>query len=343
MNPHICITGGTGFLGRFLVRDFLAAGYAVHVICRQTSDRSALDGCDVRFHVADLGDRAGLVQAFESARATAAGAPIWLVHNAALISYAKADRRALVEANVEGVRNVLQAAQAAQVERVVHVSSIVTIGFAEGGVPCTEDHGFNGAGLGVTYVDTKRRGEEVALQAPPGLQVRVVNPGAIFGPVQENSNSARFLQGMAQGQIGSLAPPGGMAVVGVRDCARGVRLALEKGRAGRRYGLTESYLSSRQLFAAVGQRLVGRDPVRGVLPRWLWASMGWGLSLVSLVREPKLTSPQAMRMLGVAFDMDSQRARGELGWQPRPFGEVLDWTISEMRAMGILPGAENES
>ena len=339
MKPHICITGGTGFLGRFLVRDFTEAGYVVHVICRSTSDRSVLDGCEVHFHVADLSDPAGLTRALESAQSLAQSAPVWLVHNAALISYATCDRNALEQANVEGVRNILKASLSAGVVRVVHVSSIVAIGFAEGGVPRLESDPFNAACLNVGYVDSKQRGERLALEAPSELQVRVVNPGAVFGPVQENSNSARFLQGMSQGKIGLLAPPGGMAVVGVRDCARGVRLALELGQAGRRYGLTEGYLSSRQLFAAVGQRLAGRDPVKAVIPKWLWRTAGWGLSMVSILREPKLTSPQAMRMLGVAFDTDSQRARTELGWQPRPLGEVLDWTIREMRRLGGLPEA----
>jgi dihydroflavonol-4-reductase len=194
--------------------------------------------------------------------------------------------------------------------------------------------------LNVAYVETKRQGEKLALRAPSELQVRVVNPGAIFGPVQENSNSARFLVGMAQGKIGAWAPPGGMAVVGVRDCARGVRLALEMGETGRRYLLTDSYLSSRQLFAAVGHALADRDPVKGTFPRWLWRLLGHGLSLVSLVREPKLTTPQAMRMLGVPFDASGERARKELGWKPRPFGEVLEWTVREMRNMGILPGRD---
>ncbi|MDF1839054.1 MAG: SDR family oxidoreductase, partial [Planctomycetota bacterium] len=237
----------------------------------------------------------------------------------------------------QGVRHVIQASLKAGVSRVVHVSSIVAIGYSAGNVPRVEGDPFNAGDLRVAYVDTKREGEQIALQAPEALQVRVVNPGAIFGPVQANSNSARFLQGMAQGNIGSFAPPGGMAVVGVRDCARGVRLALEVGRAGRRYALTESYLSNRELFAAVGERLVGRDPVRAVVPAWAWNALGWGLSLVSVVREPRLTSPQAMRMLGVAFDTESQRARAELGWKPRPFGDVLDWTIREMRQAKILP------
>ncbi|MCP5021058.1 MAG: SDR family NAD(P)-dependent oxidoreductase [bacterium] len=338
MKPHVCITGGTGFLGRYLVRDFLAAGYAVHVVCRASSDRSVLQELDVQWHTADLMDINALKEALTRARDMAGQAPLWLVHNAALISYASRDTRALHDVNVTGVANVLQESERAGVTKFVHVSSIVTVGFSADGMPRNEDSAFNGAGLHVPYVDTKQLGEELAMQAGSNLQVRTVNPGAIFGPVQENSNSARFLQGMAQGRIGSLAPPGGMAVVGVWDCARGVRLALEKGQAGRRYLLAESYVSSCQLFAEVGQRLVGRDPVKATLPTWIWNGLGLGLSLVSVLKEPKLTSPAAMRMLGVAFDASGKRAREELDWSPEPFAEVLDRTIAEMRRLGILHG-----
>ncbi len=336
----MCITGGTGFLGRYLVRDFVEAGYKVHVVCRNSSDRSVLTGLDVEWHTADLADLGALVDALRHAKSLAGHAPLWLVHNAALISYAKQDSQALFDANVTGVANVLQASEQAGVTRFVHVSSIVGVGFSEYGIPCTEESAFNAKELRVPYVDTKRAGELLVMRASKALKARVVNPGAIFGPVQENSNSARFLQGMANGRIGSVAPPGGMAVVGVWDCARGVRLALELGQAGRRYLLVESYVSSRQLFAAVGQCLSGHDPVKGTLPQWVWRILGYGLSLGSMIKEPKLTSPAAMRMLGVAFNATGDRARNELGWQPTPFGEVLGRTVAEMRGAGILPNAK---
>ncbi|MCA9002143.1 MAG: SDR family oxidoreductase, partial [Planctomycetes bacterium] len=307
------------------------------VLCRPTSNRSGLESMVSRFHVADLGDAEAMGRALHSARAHADSESLQVVHNAALISYARRDRTRLQVANVEGVRNLLEASLAAGVQRIVHVSSIVTSGFAEGGVARVEGDECNARSLAVDYVETKLAGEGLVLDAPDSLNVRVVQPGAIFGPVEAGSNSARFLVGMAQGKIGALAPPGGMAVVGVRDCARGVRLALERGRSGERYLLTESYLSNRELFREVGLRLVGRDPVRAVVPRPLWRCLGAAVRALSIVHEPKFTTPQAMRMLGVEFNASGGRARRELGWDPKPFGQVLDWTLGEMRRRGLLP------
>ena len=333
----ILITGGTGFLGQYLVRDFLEAGYRVAVLCRKSSPRHVLAGLDVEFFEGDLTEARGLDKALQAARERLGAFDV--IHNAALISYRRVDEGALHEVNVEGVRRVLEACERVGVSKLVHVSSIVAVGHSPGGQAIDEDAPFHSRDLPVAYVQTKRAGEELALAAPKALDVRVVNPGAIFGPVDEGSNSARFLQGMAQGKLGRWAPPGGMAVVGVWDCARGVRLAYERGRDRRRYLLTESYVNSRELFAVVGQTILGRDPVRARLPRWMWGALRGLVSAVSLVREPVMTTPQAMRMLSVEFHGLGDRARAELGWLPQPFPEVMERTVRELRERGLLPPA----
>ena len=334
----VLISGGTGFLGRFLVDEFLNNDYRVAVLCRATSDRSALAGRDVTLFEADIEDRAAVQVALQDAKKRLG--EFSFVHNAALISYRKRDGRRLQAANVDGVRNVFEACQAHGVRRVVHVSSVVAVGASRNGDPVLEQDPFALQNLNVDYVNTKYAGECIALEDWGPMSVTVVNPGAIFGPVQVDSNSARFLIGMAQGRIGRLAPPGGMAAVGVWDCAQGTRLAMERGESGQRYVLTESYLPSRKLFACVGQIMHGRDPVWGTLPRWMWGLLSTVIRLVSLVREPVMTTPQAMRMLSVHFNCSGQRAKDELGWLPTPFPEVMQKTIETMVADGVLPYLE---
>ena len=182
---------------------------------------------------------------------------------------------------------------------------------------------------------TKREAEELALAAATTLDVTVVNPSAIFGPVHREANFLTFLRRVADGRVGPLAPPGGLSVVGVQDTARGVALALERGVAGRRYILTESNHSLRDLLSMVAVRL-GRRPVRGSVPRPLWPLVGLGARAVDSVRPLEVATPQALRMLGVNFFFDSSRARRELGWEPEPFPSVLDRTLSALRASGLL-------
>ncbi len=337
MKPAVLITGANGFLGSYLCREFLAHGYEVHGLCRANSDRANLAGIELRVHEADLRDPDG-VRAALAAFSASVDVP-WVVHNAATISYRAADAQLQEDVNHQGTRHVLNASRAANVQRFLHVSSVVAVGVARKGETLDEDSPWNAEDLGIDYVRTKRRAEEAALAEAEALDVRVVNPGAIFGPVASSSNSLRFLQQLALGKIGLVTPPGGMSVVGVDDCATGVRLALESGRTGRRYVLAESYLSSLQLFGLAKRLLRGDDvrPPLGAVPRWLWPALTPLARCLEWRNPNTLLSRQTVFMLGQTFRFQGTRARTELQWTPRPFEDVLRDAIEVLRANGSLP------
>jgi dihydroflavonol-4-reductase len=333
----VLVTGANGFLGSFLCRELAAPGYDVHGTVRASSDRANLAGVDVTLHQADVRDPDAVRAAVEAF--AAAGPEPWLVHNAAVISYRPTDGPLQEAVNHQGTRHVLDAARAAGVARVLHVSSVVTLGVARRGETLHEDSPWNAEALDVEYVRTKRRAEEAALAAADELDLRVVNPGAIFGPVSSSSNSLRFLRQLAEGRIGRVTPPGGMSVVGVEDTATGARLALERGRAGRRYVLVERHLSSYELFALAKRLLRGADarPPWFAVPRWAWALLVPFARLVERGNPDTLLSSRTVRMLGRSFRCTGARARMELGWEPRPFPDVLAETIATLRANGSLP------
>ena len=129
MTRAVLITGGTGFLGAAVVRELLERGDAVHVFARPTADRGALADCDVTWHAGDVLDAGSLERALARTR-EAAGQDPFVVHSAAVISYRTRDRDLQRQVNVGGTRNVLAAARRIGVARVVHVSSVVAVGFA---------------------------------------------------------------------------------------------------------------------------------------------------------------------------------------------------------------------
>jgi dihydroflavonol-4-reductase len=335
MKRPLLVTGGTGFLGAAVCRE-LSGAYDLHVLHREASDRRALAGLDVTWHAGDLTDATSIEAAFDAF--ASAGAEPWVVHNAALISYRTRDAALAEEINVHGTRRVLAAARRVGVQRLLHVSSVVTVGVCRGPEALDEYAEWNGADLGVDYVRTKRAAEEAVLEAAAELDVRVVNPAAIYGPARAESNTARFLCSLARGATGRVAPPGGMSVVGVEDCARGVRLALEGGRKGRRYILEESYLSTRELFLLAG-RLLESPRVRrplATVPPLAWPAVVAGARLIERKRPLELATPQALTMLGLRLRFTSARARRELGWTARPFDDVLRATIGHLRETGRL-------
>jgi dihydroflavonol-4-reductase len=214
------------------------------------------------------------------------------------------------------------------VRRFVYVSSVVAVGVARAASESLdEDAEFNGD-LRSHYVATKRAAEELVL-AERGLDARIVNPGVIHGVGSRPSNSNRFLQRIARGELPPFVPPGSLCVVGVDDVADGILRALEHGRAGRRYLLTESNLTIAELYQQVGRALCVRVPTRAV-GALAWSAVCAGAALLDRIRPLELATPQALRQLGQHIRCTSRRARDELGWTPEPFERVLPRVLDQL-------------
>ena len=338
---QVLVTGACGFLGRAICRELDAQGYQVHALVRPQSDRSALEGTRSRHVLGDLTDPDSLQRAAQQvAEASSSTSPPWLVHNAAALGYRRRDAQLQQAVNVEGTANVFLAARKARFTRALHVSSVVTVGHAERGESVTEETVWNAGDLPVEYVQTKREAEEMALALCRELDVRVVNPGAIFGPGGEKGNTSKLLLAVAQGKLGPIVPPGGMSVVGVEDTARGVRLALERGRRGARYILTDEFLCTQDLceraVACMRLRGIAAESPRLGVSRSLWPLAIAAVRALEWFHEPRLTTSRALRMVGIDWRASSERAREELGWRPTPFDRVLGETLDDLKASGLL-------
>lgn len=334
----VFVTGGTGFVGSALVRRLSRIGHAVHVLARASSDRRSLEHLPITWHEGDLLDAPSVARALGRASdsAHASVRELVVVHSAALISYRTRDAALSQRVNVDGTRHVLDAARASGAQRLCFVSSVVTVGQAAGPEDTLDEQSrFNGEGLGCAYVTTKRAAEELVLASSRDLDVVVVNPGAIFGPAAVPSNTARFLAHVATAPRLIPSPPGSLSVVGVEDVADGIVRALDHGRSGRRYLLTESNWRVADIAALVREEL-GQRKSSLTLPRPLWLGAAYAARLVDRIRPLAVTTPQALRLLGEHYRFDARRARSELGWNPKPFAEVLKGTLSWMRSERFL-------
>ena len=330
---RVLLTGGTGFVGSELARELDRRGHDVHVLARASSDRTILDDAEITWHEGDLCDAASVERAV--ARVARGEAEPWIVHSAAVISYRSRDAELQRAVNVGGTRNVVEACRRQPIGRLLHISSVVAVGHSTDGLTGDEDMAFNGAALRCDYMDTKREAEELVLAAQRDLDLVIVNPGAIFGPGSSGPNTVQFVRNVARGRTGPFAPPGSLAVVGRGDVIDGCVLALERGEPGRRYLLVESVWTMLELFHLAARELGVRAP------RWRLGARPWrwicaALTLPDRIVDLSPATPQAMRMLGVHFDLDARRAREELGWRPRPFEGVLRETIAWLRAAGEL-------
>ncbi len=232
----VLVTGASGFVGSNLVRELLRDGHQVVALVRNSSDLSCLAGLQVEPVMGDLLNIGSLARAAQGCRV--------VYHVAALYSERKEDEAAIYRVNFEGTRNVLRAAGQAGVGRVVHTSTIGTIGRSRAGSPPNEDVPFNLWDSSSHYVRSKLLAEEEALDANrQDLEVVVVNPCAPVGPfdLRPSPTGRRILSFLA-----GIIPPfprGGINFVHVRDVAKGHILAALRGQAGHKYILGYQNLS----------------------------------------------------------------------------------------------------
>ena len=315
----ICLTGGTGFVGRALVpllaREFPGALLRVLALPGDPlrEGLEALLPAGARVIEGDV-TSPGEVEAFVEGATH-------LVHLAGLISYWRRDRERLEGVNVTGVRNVVEACTRHGVARLVHISSVGAIGFHPDGTPADEETPFNWP-ESFLYMTSKRAGQLVVEEAcrQGGLDAVVVCPASIMGPgdpvlsTPHNQLYASVYKGTMAGCFA-----GGLAVVDVRDLARIIVAALEKGRRGERYLAVGANLPYTEVIRAMG-RNAGRKVWPFVVPAPLLTAAGALLEGVSALtgRRPLLTAAYG-RSSGWATYYSNGKSRSAFGHQYIPF------------------------
>lgn len=252
------------------------------------------------------------------------------------ISFRLRDRERLYQVNVTGVERLLEASRRAPIRRAVHVSSVAAIGYCRQG-PADETLAVDWPRFRRKhYMFTKHLGELAALRcAAEGLPVVVVNPCVMYGP-GDIQDLLRLFRNLAAGRVPAF-PPGGTAIVDVRDAARGVVAAYRRGTAGQRYILAGPNSPLADVFRLISLEL-GMPGPRRCLPSFLAAArpLVRGLELLG-GNQPILTADEFS--FGFLRRYHSARkARAELGWEPRfDLRQTIQDAVAWYRAQGLLP------
>lgn len=332
---RVALTGATGLVGANLVAALNEQGHSVRATRRATSDTSNLDGMSVDWVEATLGDAAGLTAAFEGAE--------WVFHCAAAVGIKRRAEPWMVEANVEGTRNVIAACRAAGVRRLLHCSSTVAVGLGHGGAPAHEGSPWNlaEAGLDDGYATTKRGAEElVRAEVAKGLDAVIVNPGYMFGPYDSRPSSGKLLLDVVRRAVPGYSA-GRNSFVDVRDVVSGMLAAADRGRRGERYILAGHNLGYGEIFQRIAQ-VAGTRPLARAIPRWIAsipARFG-DLQESLLGQEPLLNSNTIAWGYEPRFVFSSDKARRELGYALRPIEEGISAALAWFRRaemVGPLP------
>jgi dihydroflavonol-4-reductase len=312
----VLVTGATGFLGGHVARQLIQRGQRVRVLLRDRHRPVALEGLQYEIAQGDVRDDVAVARAVDGCR--------HVYHAAAAIVFWCANQRALDdlrEINVGGTRTVLRAAEAAGVERVLHVSTVDAIGLPPPGSIADEQTDFAPGRIDTPYAETKREAEHVAREA--AVWTVVVNPGFLVGPFDSKPSSGRLLMPLMTGRVVGYPVRGGNNFVDVRDVATGAIAALERGRRGERYILGGINLSYRDLFDRA-LSVLERRPLRLPLPCWTVRGAGIVSDAVGSLtgHEPPLTASMA-RLACADHFYRSDKAIRELGYTPSPLGQAL--------------------
>jgi dihydroflavonol-4-reductase len=300
----ILVTGASGFIGAHVAAELEREGAGVVAFCRSEPARLS------DWRQGDVRDRAVVERAVR-------GCDV-VVHTAATYSYRRSE--AMHAVNVEGTRNVIEAAILAGAKRVIMTSSSATCGPVRGR-PATEQDAPPRWELRVPYKRTKLEAERVALAAADQLDVVCVNPTTAVGPGDRKPTpSGKMVRDLVQGRMHAYLRRGGINVVAVEDVARGHALALEHGRRGERYILGGEDLWLGEAFA-IALQAVGQRPPRLAVP---WSAV-YGAAVLAdrLGRAPDLLVPDEVRLARLPLFFSSEKARAELGYRPRPAAEAL--------------------
>jgi dihydroflavonol-4-reductase len=316
------VTGATGFLGSWITRALSAAGHRPTVLVRDASRLDALS--DLALDVV----RGDLLEA-ESVRSAMSGVEA-VIHVAGLVSLRTRDASELHRVNLLGTRNVLEAA-AALGRRVLHTSSIGTLGLTQQPIAVNESQSPSGRiHLAYPYVESKRQSERLALEfARAGHDVCVLLPGNVFGPGDRNGTSTRLIKGYLEGRL-RFYLRGGLSFADVRDVAAAYVTALEQAQAGQSYLLAGINLSYGQLL----DQLWELTRLHRALPApWPMAEMSaWWSEFASLFwAHPFEELNSSVIQYGNLFNYcDSSKAVRELGYRTRPFTDTLRDTIIDL-------------
>jgi dihydroflavonol-4-reductase len=324
------VTGASGFVGSHVVARLLARGENIRVLVRPNSPLKNLRGKEVEMVTGDLTDPRSVQKAVSGC--------LKVYHAAADYRLWAPEPMDLYRTNVLGTKNVLEAARACGVERVVYTSTVGALGLSHNGRPGTEETPVSLRDMIGHYKRSKFLAEREATAEKGGIPVVIVNPSTPVGsmdikPTPTGKMIVDFLNGRMPAYVDT-----GLNLIDVEDVAEGHLLAMEKGRAGERYILGYRNLTLKEILEMLA-RISGRPAPRVRLPRPLalgLAAVSTGLS--ALTKRPPRVPWEGVRMSGKRMFFDASKAVRELGLPQRPIEEALTKAVSWFRENGYVKG-----
>ena len=321
--PPVFVTGSAGHVGANLVRRLLDDGVRVRVLLRREDNNEALESLDVERVFGDIRDLNATKQALAGCQG--------IYHVAAKISTIEgnpADRRELFECNVQGTRNVLQAAREAQAGRVVVTGSFSAVGhdLDDPSAPSDETMPFYPMERTMPYERSKSLVEQECWRAAAtGQDVVVATCCAVVGGADYlPSRLGRTLCDYTRGKLHAYID-GGFEFVAARDIVEGHLLCMRHGRSGEKYIFSTEYKTISEMLGLFEEVSGVPRPRRRIPAPLMLAFSEVASSYLSRFHPnfPQRFTPGAIRLLKKCRHADTSKAQRELGYRPTSIRDAV--------------------
>jgi dihydroflavonol-4-reductase len=329
------VTGASGFIGANLVHELNQTGHQVKALLRPGADLRGLEGAKFERVEGELDDR-------ERLKSVVHGSD-WCFHVAASYHLWLSDYRPMYAANVNGTRNVIEAAAEAGCTRIVYTSTVGCIGLPqkENGswTPTDERAACSERQMSNHYKRSKWRAEQVALElAGKGLPVVLVNPSAPVGPrdVKPTPTGQVIVDFLNRAMPAYLDT--GLNWVHVRDVAIGHILAAERGKIGERYilGNAQGNWSMKEAFRVL-ENITGIPAPKARIPYFVALGAAYANeALAALTHKPPKAPLAGVRMAKYKMFFSPAKAIRELGLPQTPPEQALAEAVEWFRAKGYV-------
>ncbi|MCK3683565.1 NAD-dependent epimerase/dehydratase family protein [Maribellus sp. YY47] len=334
----IFVTGGTGLVGSHLLFELTKQGKKVRALKRETSNLQQVKktfSCYVE-NAQQLFDRIewvnGDILDYYSLEPLLSGVTE-IYHCAAIVSFSRKERQQMIDNNVEGTGNLVNAALINGVKKICHVSSIAALGKKQNGEPVTEETNWNPSKKNSAYSDSKFYSEtEIWRGMEEGLEGVIVNPSIIFGPGNWESGSSKFFKTIWDGM--KFYTKGTTGFVDVRDVVRAMVLLMEPENfekcKSQRFLLNAENLSYQNVFNQIADAL--QKPRPSVFASDFMSGIAWRVAAIAslFTRKPAAITREVATGRNEIHNYDGSKIKGILDFEYIPVADSIRFTASCM-------------
>lgn len=317
------VTGATGFIGNRLVQELLKREAKVHVLVRSRNKIPAEIQNKVAVFCGDVNNREAIDSAAKNCD--------YIFHLAGFADIWSKDKTVPYQTNVEGTRNILDAALKNKIKRVVFTSSAATLPPSEQGDYIDENSPLPDS-YHTEYEQTKREAEKICIDyCKKGIHTVVVNPTRVFGPGPLNkSNSVTILINKYINGTWRFIPGNGNQVgnyVFIDDVVYGHLLALEHGTPGEKYILGGTNVSYNEFFNIIGIVKGTKHKLFHIPDIMMSAFAAFEIFCAENFGKPPLITPPWVKRYNQNRPVSSQKAIKELNYSITPLNKSIEKTI----------------